>query len=235
MLGMVAANHAALTAIGMWPRSQAFGPTMARLAKPGPRVALTFDDGPDPDITPRVLDLLDRHRAQASFFCIGERARSHPALIRQIIAAGHGVENHSLTHSNLFACFGPAALRREVEQTQAILADAAGRPPGWFRSPMGFRNPMLADILQQAGLRAVAWTRRGYDTRTRDPGAVLGRLLRRVTPGDILLLHDGNAARTPCDGRVVLETLPPLLATLAVLGLTAAALPDARADWADAA
>ena len=232
---MVAGNHALLGAAGMWPRSQTLGPTLHRLPTPGAAVALTFDDGPDPAVTPAVLDLLAASGAQASFFCIGARAAAHPALVRRVAAAGHGVENHSLTHPHHFAGLAGSALRRQVEGAQAVLADATGEPPRWFRAPMGLRSPLLDPALRRAGLDAAAWTRRGYDTRCADPDTVLRRLLHGLRPGDVLLLHDGNAARTADGIPVVLRVLPRLLAVLTARGLAAAKLPGAPAGAAAAA
>ena len=230
----VAGNHALLGAVGMCPQSQWLGPTLCRLpnAAPPRSVALTFDDGPDPAVTPRLLDQLAAAGAQASFFCIGKRAQAHPALLRRMVAAGHAVENHSQTHPAAFACLPPGLLRHEVEAAQATLADITGRPPVWFRAPMGFRSPLLDPVLRRAGLHQAAWSRRGYDTRCGMAPRVLARLTRAVAPGDVLLLHDGNAARAANAAPVVLQVLPALLARLAALGLTAVALPDAATAWA---
>ena len=191
-------------------------------------VALTFDDGPDPAATPRVLDVLAEFGAVASFFCIGERARRYPALLRRMVAEGHRVENHSHTHPNHFACLGLDGMRRQVGDAQAILADATGVAPHWFRAPMGIRSPLLDPVLHGARLGLAGWTRRGYDTRCCVPGAVLSRLVRRVAPGDVLLLHDGNCARTAAGAPVVLEVLPRLLARLREGGVSAVALPAAK-------
>jgi peptidoglycan/xylan/chitin deacetylase (PgdA/CDA1 family) len=233
--GAIAGNHALLTAAGLWPRSQIYGETLYRLPATTPCVALTFDDGPDPAVTPQVLEILARFGARASFFCIGSQARLYPALLRQTDAAGHGVENHTLTHPNFFCCLRTSGLQREVGEAQAILADITGRAPHWFRSPMGFRSPLLAPVLRVSGLSAAAWSRRGYDTTCRDPATVLRRLLRRVTAGDVLMLHDGHAARLQDGTPVVLRVLPLLLKALAERGLTAMALPAARAEAAAAA
>ena len=234
-LGAVAANHAGLALAGCLPRSAALGPVLHRMAAENGAVALSFDDGPDPAVTPAVLDLLAAHGAGASFFCIGRRAQAHPALVRRIVGAGHRVENHSLTHPLHFAFLAGAALRREVAGAQAVLADAAGIAPCWFRPPMGIRSPLLDPALAQAGLRLATWTRRGYDTRSRDPAAVLGRLVQRLAPGDLLLLHDGHAARTASGMPVVLKVLPGLLAALGARGFSAVALPAATAGMAGAA
>ena len=233
VLGGLAANHAVL-AVGMHPRSQIAGPSLVRL--PGPGVALTFDDGPDPALTPHVLDVLDAHGAQASFFCIGTRAAAHPALVREIVRRGHRVENHTWSHPYGFAAYTPGPMRREILRAQAVLSDIAGVPPVWFRAPMGLRSPALDPILAGGGLRHAAWTRRAYDWSCRDPAVVARRLTAGLAPGDVLLLHDGNSAR---DGRgrpVVLSALPAILAAITALGEGAVALPAAaRPATADAA
>jgi peptidoglycan/xylan/chitin deacetylase (PgdA/CDA1 family) len=226
-VGAIAGNHALLAAAGMWPRSQIFGKTLYRLPDAGSCVALTFDDGPHPDVTPRVVDLLAGSGAKASFFCIGAYARKHPVLLRQLSAAGHSIENHTLTHPNNFSCLLTPQLRREVGEAQAILADIIGRAPCWFRSPMGFRSPLLDPVLRSIGLSAAAWTRRGYDTRCRDPGIVLRRLLRGVRAGDVLMLHDCHSACMRDGTPVVLGVLPRLLTSLAQQGLSVVALPAA--------
>ena len=228
LLSAVVANHALLTFAVLSPRSRLLGPNLSRLpAGAGEAVGLTFDDGPDPAVTPRVLDILARAGVTASFFCIGIRARAHPTLVQAIAAAGHSVENHSLTHPLGFASRMPPGLRREVGGAQMILTSLAGRPARFFRAPFGFRSPALDFVLARAGLRHVAWTRRGYDTVCRDPAVVLRRLLRGVAAGDILLLHDGNGARTVQGDPVVLEVLPALLAALAARRLRPMSLPDA--------
>lgn len=219
--GGLFANHVILAANSLWPQSPYLGPTLSRLPGEAARrgeVALTFDDGPDPEVTPRVLDLLDAAGARASFFCIGRRAAAHPEIVRETARRGHRVENHTWSHPNLFACYAPAAQREEVERAQEVLAEAAGRRPSFFRAPAGFRNPFLDRELQAAGLTLAAWTRRGYDTVESDPSRVAARLLQGLEAGDVLLLHDGTALR---DGgnRVALEALPRVLDGLAARGL----------------
>src|SRR5262249_9013664 len=146
-------------------------------------VALTFDDGPDPQVTPIVLDLLDRHAAKASFFCIGHRAAAHPDIVRDIVRRGHSVENHSYQHPYAFACYLPHALRREIEKTQAALQRLTGARPTFFRAPAGLRRPLLDPVMTQSQLRYVSWTRRGFDCISRDPVAVLRRLIRGLSAG----------------------------------------------------
>ena len=212
----VAANHAALTTAGLLPRSRWLGPNITRLPpSPGPgRVALTIDDGPDPEVTPRLLDLLDQLGLVASFFLIGHRARRHPALCREIVARGHRVENHGYSHSHAFSLFGPARMRADIAQAQAAIADASGQAPRFFRPTAGLRNPFLDPVLARLGLQLASWTRRAYDTRTPQAPLVLERLCRRLADGDILLLHDGHAARTAGGTPVLLAVLPLLAARL---------------------
>ncbi|MEF9384383.1 polysaccharide deacetylase family protein [Ralstonia solanacearum species complex bacterium KE056] len=210
--GGVIASHLALAAAGLWPRSALLGPNWTRLPESAGRtIALTIDDGPHPEVTPRVLDLLDRHGAQATFFCIGDLARRHPRLVEAIVARGHAVENHSQRHWHNFSLLGPGALRREIEAAQDTLSGISGMQPLFFRAPAGLRNPFLEPVLCRLGLQLASWTRRGFDTRTRDAAVVTRRLLRGLAPRDILLLHDGHAAHSTQGGPVVLEVLPALL------------------------
>jgi len=221
-LGAVAANQAAILAGGLLPRSRLLGPNWTRLperAAARREVALSLDDGPDPDVTPRVLALLAERGARATFFCIGERAARHPELVRSIAAAGHAVENHSLRHRHDFALLGPRRYVEEIGSAQNTLAALAGSAPCFFRAPAGLRNPFLDLALTRLGLQLVSWTRRGYDTRNADAADVLARLTRGLAPGDILLLHDGHAMRDATGAPVLLEVLPRLLDALAAAQL----------------
>jgi len=220
-------NHALLFAASLRPQDTLLGPNMVRLtaerAASGD-IALTFDDGPDPDTTPAVLDLLDNHGVSASFFCVAERARRHPNLTREIAARGHRVENHSDRHRNGFALQGPRAIRDEIRRAQDTLADLSGRAPRFFRAPFGIRNPWIAPVLRQLDLRLVSWTRRGYDGVLGDPERVLALLLRGFGAGDIVLLHDGYGPRDTRGRPVVLSVLPQLLEEIAVRRLRVAPL-----------
>lgn len=156
---------------------------------------MTIDDGPDPDVTPRVLDLLDRYDARATFFCIGDLARRHPRWIEAIVARGHAIENHSQRHRHTFSLSGPAALRREIAAAQRTLTEIAGTRPLFFRAPAGLRNPFLEPVLCELGLQLASWTRRGFDTRARDAATVTHRLLNGLAPRDILLVRRPRGAR----------------------------------------
>jgi peptidoglycan/xylan/chitin deacetylase (PgdA/CDA1 family) len=228
LIGALLTNHLLLGGLGMWPRSTLLGPNLSRLPGSGHHgrfIVLTFDDGPDPAITPQVLDLLDRYGAKASFFCIGTRAASCPDLVREIVRRGHSVENHSNSHPVGFACYSIGALRREVMRAQATLTETAGRPPRFLRAPFGLRSPLLDPALSSIPLRYVSWTRRGYDRASRSPEKVLRRLTRGLAAGDILLLHD---VAKPCNGAgepLVLDVLPRLLRHIETAGLRTLSLP----------
>lgn len=219
-----------LMAAGLWPRSTCLGANMVRLpaaAMQRGEVALTIDDGPDPQVTPQVLAILAQHGARATFFCIGNRAAAHPQLCRSILAAGHRIENHGARHPTLVSLSGPAGWRREILDGQNILQSITGQTPHFYRPVAGLRNLFLDPVLHRSGLQLVSWTRRGFDTREQDAEKVLHRLTRQLVAGDILLLHDGNAARTPVGEALIVTVLPQLLYSIRVQGLTPVTLAHA--------
>jgi peptidoglycan-N-acetylglucosamine deacetylase len=232
-LGAVALNHALVTATGLWPRSTWLGANLRRLPEAAAargEVSLTIDDGPNPEVTPAVLDLLDAAGAHATFFCIAEHAQAHPQLCCEIVRRGHSVQNHSHHHSHTFSLLGLGGIRRELQRAQEALAQITGQRPRFFRAPAGLRNPFLAPVLHELGLELVSWTRRGFDTVRHDPADVLARLTRALRAGDILLLHDGNGARTATGRPVVLEVLPALLQRFEGAGLRAVTLPESMPE-----
>ena len=222
------ANHATLCLVGTWPRSTLLGPNLVRLPKdaaPRREVALTFDDGPDPEVTPRVLDQLAETGHRATFFTIARRAEHYPELVRRIVRDGHRLGNHTYNHPHHFAFLGTDALAHEIDRAQDLLTHLGGHSPVHFRAPAGIRNPLLEPLLAPRGLHLTTWTRRGFDTADGHPSRVLHRLRCGLRPRDILLLHDGNAARTPSDRAVALEVLPTLLQRLRELDLRSVPLP----------
>ncbi len=222
-LGAVVANHGVLTAAGLWPRSRLLGRNWTTLpAASGARgeVAITIDDGPDPTVTPQVLAQLAQHAVPATFFCVGERVERYPELAREIVRSGHTIENHSQRHRHNFSLLGPAGMRAEIARAQDSITGITGCTPRFFRAPAGLRNPFLDPVLQSLQLHLASWTRRGFDTVTRDSDTVYRRLSSRLAGGDILLLHDGNAAPGVGGRPVILEVLPRLLDLVRALGLT---------------
>ena len=216
-LSAVIANHAALAGAGLWPRSQLLGPNWNRLPMRvgmAGGVAITIDDGPDPDVTPQVLDQLDRHRACATFFCVGEQVLLFQDLAQEIVRRGHSIENHSQRHRHTFSLLGPDGISKEISRAQDSIFQVTGSRPEFFRAPAGLRNPFLDPVLARLRLRLASWTRRGFDTVDGNAQSVYRRLANPLRGGDILLLHDGNAARGGNGKPVILEVLPPLLDAL---------------------
>jgi peptidoglycan/xylan/chitin deacetylase (PgdA/CDA1 family) len=223
VLAAIVVDHLLLTAAGLWPRSKLLGPNWTHLpatAAARGSVAITIDDGPDPAVTPKVLDLLDQHSAKATFFCIGELVEQHSSLAREIIRRGHSIENHSQHHLHRFSVMGPGGMRAEVARAQESIAAVTGQRPRFFRAPAGLRSPFLEPVLAPLGLRLASWTRRGFDTVNPDPAVVYRRLTDGLKGGDILLLHDGHAAHTPSGSPVILEVLPRVLQAVAAAKLT---------------
>ena len=226
-VGGVLANHAVLTIAGLWPRSTLLGSNMLKLsaaACDARQIAITIDDGPHPQVTPVVLDILEASNAQATFFCIGKAVEAHPQLAREIIRRGHHIENHSYAHRHYFSVMGLSQLRNEIGRAQSVISQITGHTPVYFRAPAGLRSPLLDPVLQSLNLQLVCWTRRGFDTVTTDPSKVLQRLEKGMAAGDILLLHDGNAGLTARGRPVILDVLPKLLETMQARGFRAVSL-----------
>ncbi len=220
-LGAVVADHLVLTVLTLFPNGQFLGRSLRRLppAKARGHVALTFDDGPDPEVTPRILDLLERYGARATFFCIGERAARHPELVREIAARGHAIGNHTMRHPGWFALLGLAGQRQEWQDAQHVLR-RLGMASDLVRAPLGLRSPLSDLVFHQLGLRHVGWSKRGFDTRCGNAALVLARITQRLSQGDIILLHDANARLDAGGEPVCLAVLEQLLPLLAARGLT---------------
>ena len=233
-LGVVLANQIVLTLVGLWPRSHWLGPNWRELptaAAAKNEIAMTIDDGPDPAVTPHVLDILERFAVHATFFCIGDKAAQHPDLCREIVRRGHAIENHSQHHRHSFAFMGYSGFMRELQAGQDTLTAITGQRPVFFRAPAGLRNPLLDPVLHRLDLQLASWSIRGFDTRVGDAFRVKNRLLRGLRAGAILLLHDGSAARTPAGIPVILEVLPVVLAAAEAANLNFVTLRQASGDF----
>ena len=214
----------AATGIHTWgvvnPRSSLYMPVWWRLPKGSDGVALTFDDGPHPERTPAVLDLLAQHGQRATFFVIGENVRRHPALVRRIVDEGHALGLHSDTHSWWFNCWPPPRLRRDLERCAASISEATGRPaPVLFRPPVGLKNPMVGFITGSMGLRTVTWSCRALDTGAKSVEQVTARLVNGLQARAILGMHDGAEPERPRPGTVCPQALARLLAVMKERGL----------------
>jgi peptidoglycan/xylan/chitin deacetylase (PgdA/CDA1 family) len=181
----------------------------------GRRIALTFDDGPDPVFTPRVLDLLGERGVRATFFLVGERAARAPHVVRAIAAAGHEVGSHGWSHTSLWLC-GPARTEAEIARTRAALADLTGTAPALFRPPWGMVNAAMFGALRRHGQQCVFWSIQPEGLRPVRAPAQVQRVLRRAHPGAIVDLHDAEG--TPGAPARLCAALPALIDGLAAAG-----------------
>lgn len=196
-------------------------------------LALTFDDGPNPSITPQLLDLLAKHNAKATFFLVGKFVRECPELTKEIAARGHVIGNHTDTHPNLFFC-GPQETKDQLVRCQEAIHHATWAAPRWFRPPFGFRSPWLIEIAQRHGMRTAMWTRIPGDWRTKPSAWLIERLQPvataakenlakaekgETTTGEVICLHDGDYKRQNGDRRHTVEALAHWLPRWRDLGL----------------
>lgn len=212
--------HGVLALGLLYPRSSFLCPTIWR----GPQVyervvALTFDDGPHPVITPRVLRVLEEHDVYATFFVIGRHVAAQPEIVRDLVAAGHEIGNHTYRHTRHPYLLSRRQLIGEMQRTQVEIERAAGTVPGLFRPPIGFRSFVMASAARSAGLKLVNFSVSARDTRRISAARITKRILRSVHPGAIILLHDGIDRPDPAADRTeTLEALPHIIAALKTRG-----------------
>lgn len=158
-------------------------------------VLLTFDDGPHPDTTPLLLDLLDRHHTKAVFFVIGDRVKQWPDLAREIVRRGHTLGNHTMTHpAPSFWALGPWRTWREISACQEIVRKVTGIDMKFFRAPVGHFNFFTHPALKHLGMELMSWSARGYDGVDDNVGRVVHRIAKTMKPGAIVLLHEGRGS-----------------------------------------
>lgn len=195
-------------------------PILTHLPAQEPIVALTFDDGPSLETTPRILDVLEHHHAQATFFVLGEQVRRHPDLVRRIVAEGHDLGIHGDTHRP-FVLLTAAQVREEIVCARAAIRQAYPEAADvvWLRPPYGFKTLFLPRKTRRQGCRMVAWSLDSQDYRSDDAAAIALRVLSRLRPGAIVLLHDGATNRASADA------LPEILRGIAERGYRCVTLP----------
>jgi peptidoglycan-N-acetylglucosamine deacetylase len=182
-------------------------------------VALSFDDGPHPEGTPAVLELLARAGLQAAFFLVGEQVERRPALAARIAAAGHLVALHGYRH-HLQLRMGRSEAEADLQRGAAVIGDAVGSPPRWHRPPYGIYSPWGLESARTAGLSPLLWSRWGKDWRKfTTPGRIAARATRELTPGDVILLHDADFYSSQDSHRRTLAALPLILTELKRRGL----------------
>jgi peptidoglycan/xylan/chitin deacetylase (PgdA/CDA1 family) len=219
-LGIPSAGFLALFADGIArPGSRILYPTVSHGPRYGRRVSLTFDDGPDPEVTPAVLDALARHGASATFFSIGRALEAHPQLARRVVAEGHELGNHSWQHSRWQNLYSAAKHAKELERgEQAIAAVTGSQRRPLYRPPIGLKSPQLARVAARRQLTLVAWSLHSRDTRSADPKRVEQHVLQTIQAGDIVLMHDGHD-RPGRHRAACAQAVPPILQGLRKKGL----------------
>jgi len=192
-LGLAAGGFAYAS---LWPGSQLFGSTLVAPRRPG-ELALTFDDGPNPAFTPRLLEILARHDVHATFFSVGSYAQAQPALVRQIVAAGHQVGNHSWSHLNL-ARASASQIEEQLSRSCQTLEQITGAPVHYFRPPFGARRPEVLRAARRLGMVPVLWNAMTSDWKNPSADSIAQRLMRKIDRLErhgraaIIVLHDGN-------------------------------------------
>lgn len=190
LLGALLALHAPVLAWGIADiRGQFFGKVYTRNRRRTASVALTFDDGPDPELTPAVLDLLGEFGCPATFFVVGDRARRYPSLVRRTFDEGHTVGCHDLNHTPLDNFRRAGALRADLSAARSIIDSVIGRTPLLYRPPVGLLNPHVHPVLADLGMRCVGWSRRAGDGGNRWLRG-LERIPGLAAPGEVVMLHD---------------------------------------------
>lgn len=218
-VGAAAGGMATLAWAALAPNARLFGPVVGRGDATRREIYLTFDDGPDPRTTPAILETLAALRVPATFFVIGARARRHPDLVREAWAAGHEIGNHTYGHVKLVRA-GPRRIRSELGRTHRLIRELTGESPGLFRAPHGFRNPFLAREARRFGYHVCGWT---VDVRDYwRPGAdvIRRRVRRRLRPGAIILLHDGDGENPRGDRSQTAAALPGIIRDARAAGYT---------------
>jgi peptidoglycan-N-acetylglucosamine deacetylase len=212
---------AGLTALGfgmLHPKVAMFGPQHSHGSRQAGQVALSFDDGPHPDYTPRIAEVLAKGRAQATFFCIGELAEKHPEVARALVSAGHELGNHTWSHNTFKHLFSAAALTDDLRRCQTLLT-SLGTAPRWYRPAVGIRNPPVHAAARALGLEVVMWSGAARDGAWMFDEARALRLARQAQAGDILVLHDGLRGTRAKVRETTIRFLPTLLEALHARGL----------------
>ncbi len=160
----------------------------------GPRnsITLTFDDGPHPELTPKILAVLNQYQVKATFFVIGKNAEQYPDLVKRIVNEGHIVANHSYSHHHFIGFFSRKRLEADIEKCNQIIFDLTGKRPAYFRPPFGVTNPRYADVLKKLNMQSIGWSLRSLDTQAKNKYELIQRILSKICKGDIILLHDNQ-------------------------------------------
>jgi peptidoglycan/xylan/chitin deacetylase (PgdA/CDA1 family) len=229
MIGWAAAGLAAAggaAAHGTWHRnSWIFGPTLTHLPGSGDVVSITFDDGPNPVATPRILDVLASEGVPATFFVLGRHADRWPEVVQRMADEGHQLGNHGYWHRKLHRR-GPAYVRDDLRRGTESICRASGLTSlRHFRAPHGFRNPWVTPIAASLGQRTVGWSLGVWDSARPGADEIARRAIRGMRARSILLLHDGDGYDADGDRMQTAEALPAIIDGLRARGFQFATLP----------
>jgi len=170
---------------GLYLKSYCHKPTSEKI------LALTFDDGPDEEMTPKVLAILKQYNIKATFFMIGSKAAQLPHIVREIVAEGHSIGNHTYSHKGVFPLSGAKKVEIELRKCSSVIADIAGERPKLFRPPFGVTNPIIGRVVRKLGLNSIGWSIRSLDTVSRRSREnVCNGIIKRLHSGAVILLHD---------------------------------------------
>jgi peptidoglycan/xylan/chitin deacetylase (PgdA/CDA1 family) len=174
--------------------SQFYIKTICAAATSQKVIAISFDDGPLPDYTPQVLQVLQEHQVPAAFFCIGNRVLEHPGLFKQVHEQGHIIGNHSYSHATWFSLYSSTKMHADLQQMDTAMQEVLGLKPRLFRPPYGVTNPNLAKAIRKGGYIPVGWNVRSLDTVIKDSDKLLQKVVKGVRPGAVVLFHDTSKA-----------------------------------------
>ena len=156
-------------------------------------VAITFDDGPNPEFTSQVLELLAKFNCKATFFCIGKQIEAHPELFQTILENGHTIGNHTYSHSNSYGLLSAKKVLSDIQKNNQIIKEQTGLVPLLFRPAFGVTNPRIKKAIKTIGMRSIGWNKRSFDTTNLDEKSILARITKNLKSGDVILLHDASA------------------------------------------
>ncbi|MCE7065849.1 polysaccharide deacetylase family protein [Dyadobacter sp. CY326] len=202
VIGLILLIYLAITSYGSFKIQANYFTTSINHGK-RKAIALTFDDGPDPETTPQILETLREKGVKATFFVIGKKAEKHPELLRRIDAEGHIVANHSYSHHYLIAFFSTAKLKADIEHCSNVISEILGKSPQFFRPPFGVTNPRYGRVLKALKINSIGWSMRSLDTKAKNKYEIINRVISKLKARDIVLLHDNRAVTAASLGDLI--------------------------------
>lgn len=168
-------------------------------------IAITFDDGPDKSVTPALLEVLNKHKVKASFFCIGRKIEGNEVVLKKIDSEGHVIGNHSYSHSNFFDFFTTQKMKREFEQSDKLVFDAIGKQMNFYRPPYGITTPAMKKAVKEKQYETIGWSVRSMDSMQKNEQKLMNKLMAQLSPGAVFLFHDTWAGVVPLIDKFLTE------------------------------